>query len=259
MNFPNYFFLHKQHPQALFLPILLERHEGHVDTDTGAVWREARGALAAEYNQCVGPSLALTHQGLLLGLDKGISALATASREGLQPQGKIWGARTTLPSLMFHLEKSIWALGRYHLRGRCAWANKPRWGPEPIPQRFAVGLSPAACPHAGGLGGAGRAGEPRAGLITAHPRWGTRCPRAPRAARPDLVGHSSCSPRGFARAYFHFLDKIPSLAVGGGKQLHPPLELAKLWDVYVLIRVFIASCECWMWEPMPALASAFAQ
>lgn len=47
MNFPNYFFLHKQHPRTLFLPILLERHEGHVDTDTRAVWRAARGALAA--------------------------------------------------------------------------------------------------------------------------------------------------------------------------------------------------------------------
>lgn len=93
-----------------------------------------QGCSGCGYDPCVGPSLALAHQGLLLGLHKGISALAPPSREGLQSQGKILGAGTTLPSLTIHLEEVIWALGRCHRRGRCVWANEPRWGPEPIPQ-----------------------------------------------------------------------------------------------------------------------------
>ena len=79
-------------------------------------------------------------------------------------------------------------------------ANEPHrgWrGPGTGSPQVCSGAIPAARLGAGGLGGGGRAGEPRPRLIKAHPRggsWGTRCPQVPWAARQDLGQRSSPAP-----------------------------------------------------------------
>ena len=101
MNFPNYFFPHK-HPQLLFLPIPSERHEGDGNRAAGAGTAARRVARDAPAAGQIGPSRALAHAagaGLVLGPDKGISALGPPARNGLQPQCKLLGAGTTFPCL----------------------------------------------------------------------------------------------------------------------------------------------------------------
>lgn len=71
------------------------------------------------------------------------------------------------------------------------------------------------------------------------------------------LGCFARAPRGFAGAYFHFPDKIPSLAVEEGEWHQPPPELAKASDICVFIRVFIDSCKGWMSKQTPAPSSGF--